>query len=80
VRVEVRLYATLVDDHPDLRAGEPIDLELRSEASLPDLLRRLAIESRSVHLVIINGRVIHDHACRLSDGDRVALFPPVGGG
>lgn len=80
MRVEVRLYATLADDHPDLRAGEPIDLELRGETSLPDLLRRLAIEPRSVHLVIINGRVIHDHACRLSDGDRVALFPPVGGG
>ena len=80
MRVEVRLYATLADDHPDLRAGEPIDLELRGEASLPDLLRKLGIKPRAVHLVIIDGRVVHDHGCALSDGNRVALFPPVGGG
>jgi len=80
MRVEVRLYATLAAARPNLRAGEPIDLELRDEATLSDLLGGLGIEPRAVHLAIINGRPVHDRACRLSAGDRVALFPPVGGG
>jgi molybdopterin synthase sulfur carrier subunit len=80
LRVEVRLYATLAAACPDLRTGQPIDLEFRDEAFLPDLVRRLRIEPRAIHLVIVNGQIVHDHSCRLSDGDRVALFPPVGGG
>jgi len=80
VRVQVRLYATLAAARPALRAGEPIDLELRDGARLPDLLRRLRIEPGAVHLVILNGRPIPDHSCRLSNGDRLGLFPPVGGG
>ena len=80
MRVQVRLYATLAEARPGLRAGEPIDLELRDGARLPDLLRRLRIEPPAVHLVILNGRPVHDRACRLSDGDRLGLFPPVGGG
>ncbi len=80
MRVQVRLYATLVAARPGLRAGESIDLEFRRETRLPDLLRRLRIEPRAVHLVILNGRPIHDRTFRLSDGDRLALFPPVGGG
>ena len=80
MRVQVRLYATLAATRPGLRAGEPIDLELRDAARLPDLLRRLRIDPRAVHLVILNGRPVHDRVCRLSDGDRLGLFPPVGGG
>lgn len=80
MRVQVRLYAALVAAWPGVRAGEPIDVELRDEARLPDLLRRLRIEPRAVHLAILNGRPVHDRACRLSDGDRLGLFPPVGGG
>jgi molybdopterin synthase sulfur carrier subunit len=80
VRVEVRLYATLANDHPSVRAGEPLPLEFSDDTSLSDLLRRLGIEPQAIHLVIINGRLVHDRAVGLSDGDRVALFPPVGGG
>ncbi len=80
MRVQVRLYATLAAACSGLRAGEPTELELRDGSRLPDLLRRLRIEPRAVHLVILNGRPVHDRACRLSDGDRLGLFPPVGGG
>ena len=80
MKVEVRLYATLVDGQPGLRAGDPALLEFRDGASFSDLLRRLGIDPRAVHLVIINGRLVHDRTVDLSDGDRVGLFPPVGGG
>lgn len=80
MRVEVRLYATLADDYPDMRAGEPLTLEFCDHTSLPDLLQTLGIEPQAIHLVIINGRLVRDRGVGLSNGDRVALFPPVGGG
>ena len=80
VRVEVRLYASLAASHADVRAGEPLALQLKDHTLLADLLRTLRIEPRAVHLAIVNGRLVHDSAYVLSDGDRVGLFPPVGGG
>ena len=80
MRVEVRLYATLAAARPDLHAGEPMTLELRGQTQLADLLRRLCIAPQAVHLAVVNGRLVHDRTHLLSDGDRVGLFPPVGGG
>ncbi|MFC2078129.1 MoaD/ThiS family protein [Candidatus Bipolaricaulota bacterium] len=80
VRVEVRLYATLVEFSEDVSAGEPFDLELAEGATLTDLTESLSIPRGAVHLSIVNGRPIHDLAHELAEGDRVGLFPPVGGG
>ena len=80
MRVEVRLYATLAAVHPGLRAGDRIDLELPDGARLPDVLSELRIEPGAVHLVILNGRSVQDRSIPLSGGDRLGLFPPVGGG
>ena len=80
MRVEVRLYATLASARPDLRAGEPMTLQLGEQTPLADLLRRLSLPAQAVHLAIVNGRLVHDHSHVLYDGDRVGLFPPIGGG
>jgi len=80
VRVEVRLYATLADQAPTRRAGDPFDVGLDQSDSVSDLIRKLEIPEAAVHLVIVNGRPIQDRGQRLSHRDRVALFPPVGGG
>ena len=80
MRVEVRLYATFAKFGPSQRAGEPLDVELEDSASLTNLIHKLAIPEGDVHLVIVNGRILHDHTQGLQNDDRVALFPPVGGG
>lgn len=80
VRVEVRLYATFAQYAPSQRAGEAFDLEIEASGSVAHLIRRLAIPESEVHLIMINGRVIHDRSQTLQEGDRVGLFPPVGGG
>jgi len=80
VRVEVRLYATFAKHAPTQRAGDSFDVDLESEASLTSLIRNLRIPEKEVHLAIVNGRPVHDRSLRLSEADRIALFPPVGGG
>jgi len=80
VRVAVRLYATFAKDAPTHRAGDPFDVELRDGATIAELIGQLGIPEADVHLTIVNGRMVHARSEPLSDGDRVGLFPPVGGG
>lgn len=79
MRVDVRLYATFVKYAPTQRAGDPFDVEVEDSASLTDLIHKLGIPEADVHLAIVNGRILHDRTLTLRNGDRVALFPPVGG-
>lgn len=78
--VEVRLYATFAIYAPTKRAGDPFHVEIQATDSLGDLIDYLGIPAEEVHLAIVNGRPVHDRSERLQAGDRVGLFPPVGGG
>jgi len=54
-------------------------LEPQNLKTVRDICLHLGIPSEKIKLAMVNGRsVSRDHAIR--DGDRVALFPPVGGG
>jgi molybdopterin converting factor small subunit len=77
MQVELKLYATLGNY---LRAGSRSTvLEVDEGCTVDALLQRLAVPAEQVKLVFINGR----HAStgtRLQAGDRIGVFPPVGGG
>ncbi len=79
MNIEVRLYAGLRAESVR-SSGDALSVPLAEGATLSDLLSHLGIQPDLVHLAIVNGRIHHDRAVRLADGDRVALFPPVGGG
>ena len=76
----MRLHATFATFAPTQRAGVPFDVKLDCPSSLLDLIDALKIPLETVHLAILNGRVTHDRTHPLKDGDRIGLFPPVGGG
>lgn len=80
MRVEVRLYATFSKHAPTKQAGDPFNVNLESTDSLASLITKLGIPAKEVHLAIINGRPVHNRSLRLSEADRIGLFPPVGGG
>ena len=79
MNVEVRLYAGLHTESVR-SSGDVFSVPLAEGATLSDLFSHLGIQPDLVHLAIVNGQILHDRAARLADGDRVALFPPVGGG
>ena len=75
ITVDVYLFATLQRDGADSQQ----ELKLRAGTSVRDVVERLAIPEMEIHLVFVNGRVASlDQP--LQDGDRLALFPPIGGG
>jgi molybdopterin synthase sulfur carrier subunit len=74
MRITVRLYATLREGHSPEES-----LQLPPGATVALVMRELAVPETVVTLIFVNGR----HAAldtALSDGDNVALFPPIGGG
>jgi len=75
VHVTLKLFATLSRFTPDSGDRYPI----APGTTVKHLLEKLGVPEDDVRLIFING--IKGHlTSTLADGDRVGIFPPVGGG
>ena len=75
IRVQIRLYANLKALEPAGADGHP----LAPGTTVGEVLAQLKVPADQVKLVFVNGRKAHLHRV-LEDGDRLGVFPPVGGG
>lgn len=72
--ISVKCYATLRGYQPEDGA-----LEVEESASVRTVLQKLGLPGEEAKVVFVNGRHASlDHA--LNEGDKIALFPSVGGG
>jgi sulfur carrier protein ThiS len=55
-------------------------IQLAEPMLLVELLDRLQVPPGEVALTMVNGRLVSLEDVRVSDGDRVELYPPIGGG
>ncbi len=88
MKVYAKLYAALVSSVPQavqarypqgIRAGSPLEVELPEGSTLADLVTHLALPGEEVKITFVNGRT-QKLDYRLTAGDQVGIFPPVGGG
>ncbi|MDA8335899.1 MAG: MoaD/ThiS family protein [Peptococcaceae bacterium] len=77
--VEVRVFCGLESCIPGARSGEPMWVDIKAGESGRALLARLNIPEEKAFSFLVNG-VRRDLTVGLADGDRVAVFPAVGGG
>ena len=75
VKINLKLYATLRKFLPG--GGDEINIEPGS--SVNDILKRLGIPHTEAKLIFINGKRGAIDTI-LKGGDRLGIFPPVGGG
>ena len=73
--VALKLFATLSRFTPDSGDRYPI----ATGTTLKQLLEKLGIPEDDVRLIFING-IKGNLTSTLTDGDRLGIFPPVGGG
>jgi len=77
------LYASLSKHLPSDAEDNIVAIEVMSGISVHDILERYQIPRENVHLVLLNGVYINpvdrDKAI-FSEGDTLALWPPVAGG
>jgi len=76
--IEVRLYATLRRHAPVISHGV-FPVQVPADYTVGDLLKNINVDSAEVHIIMING-VSAALDSTLHSGDRLGLFPPVGGG
>lgn len=72
--IEVRLFATFRENRDKIVYLEPIGIETTA-----DVAEKLGIDYNEISIFLVNG--FHSNPeTKVSDGDILALFPPVGGG
>jgi len=79
VTVEVRLYAGLHKYVNGAQNGEPFTVILNENATISDLLKQLGVPDKEAFVTMVNGRA-SPATTVLMEGDRVGIFPAVGGG
>lgn len=73
--IELKCYATLAPLSPGNADAFPIS----PGETVLDLVTRLSFPLEEVKIVFVNGMAVELDK-ELADGDRVGIFPPVGGG
>ena len=79
MKIELRLYASLAAFMPETTAGNPLTMEVRDGITIRDLLQELKVPRRDIKVIFVNGVHAKDGDI-LKEGDRVGVFPSVGGG
>ena len=79
MKIEVRLFATLVAYLPDESDGRSAALEVADGSTVTDVVRLLGIPADMPFIAMVDGR---DSALErpLGDGNVLSLFPPLAGG
>jgi sulfur-carrier protein len=74
MEIEVRYFATFRKNNINKETMIFID-----EATVGDVLKQAGIEEKELAILLVNGIKVNQTK-KLSHGDIVSLFPPVGGG
>lgn len=84
MRITLKLYASLTPYlPPEAREGNQVALDVPQGATLADVVAPYNLPPKLVHLVLVNGTFVPpaDRPARaLSEGDVLAIWPPVAGG
>jgi sulfur carrier protein ThiS len=79
MKVTLNLFATLSQYMPKKAKDRPCIIEVDEGTRVRDLLKGLKIPAKKAKLVFLNGVHSKGHEI-LKEGDRVGVFPPIGGG
>ena len=83
MRITLKLYATLGRYLPDDAEKNIAHLDLPDGISVAAVVERFRLPPELVHLVLVNGVFVAPEQraeTRLTDGDVLAIWPPVAGG
>jgi len=78
-KVEIRLFASLRKYHPSSGDSEAFTMELDDKANLGDLINQFKIPRQEIGVLMVNGKW-QKESYLLKDGDRIGIFPLIGGG
>ncbi|MCB1888363.1 MAG: MoaD/ThiS family protein [Rhodocyclaceae bacterium] len=83
MKITLKLFATLTDYLPANAKGNIAEMELSDDQSVGELVDTLRLPEKLVHLVLVNGAYVAPEARpthALTEGDTLAIWPPIAGG
>lgn len=82
MKVQLKLFATLSTYLPPDAEKNAVNLDVEPGLTIHQLIDRYQVPREQVHLVLLNGHFIAESGrdAALSDGDALAIWPPVAGG
>jgi sulfur carrier protein ThiS len=84
MQITLKLYASLTEYLPvDKRSGNQLVVEVSPDASVAEVIAPFNLPPKQVHLVLINGRYVapgERDSVKLTEGDVLAIWPPIAGG
>lgn len=84
MRITFKLFASLTDYLPlEVRPGNQMPLDVAPTDTISQIIAPFRLPPQLVHLVLVNGRYIPPAArasTTLSEGDALAIWPPIAGG
>ncbi len=84
MKIKFKLYATLQDKLPANAVDNAVEVDVDEQVTLFQLIDQFGVPRESAHLVLVNGTYFaaeqRAETGVLSDGDVVAIWPPVAGG
>ncbi len=64
----------------DPQKRNSLEVPLQGPTPLLELARQLGLPAGEIAIAVVNGQAVELEQARVSDGDHVELYPPVGGG
>ena len=83
MQVTVKLFATLSDYLPSGARRNQLALEVPEHAVVADVIQDLHLPRKMVHLVLLNGIYLEPRqreSTPVTEGDAIAVWPPIAGG
>jgi molybdopterin converting factor small subunit len=85
MKITFKLFASLTDYLPPQRerGSNFIDIDVPEGASIVEAVAPFQLPQKMVHLVLVNGVYVapaERDTRRLSEGDVLAIWPPIAGG
>ncbi len=84
MKITFKLFASLTDYLPQqARYSNQIDLDVAADASISQIIEPFGLPPKMVHLVLVNGKYIEPEnrlTHTLTEGDALAIWPPIAGG
>jgi sulfur-carrier protein len=79
MKIEIHLYASLAKYLPENSKNKTCIIEFSEHSVVSDVISKMKLPDQAIKLIFLNG--IHaSRTSELKNGDRVGIFPPVGGG
>jgi len=84
MKITFKLFATLTDYlPPEARRSNQVELDIDPAATVQQIIEPYGMPPKLVHLVLINGKYVAPEqrlSTTLSEGDVLAIWPPIAGG